>query len=386
MERHYPHTPTYNETRFGTYLSVAQQSYTPEELISMVLEHAKDITLAYGEEKGSQLGIIQDIVLTVPSFATQHERRALLDAAALADLNVLALIDETVAAALHYGMDKMEDPPKTVVFYNLGASSLQVAIVKFMSYPIKESKYAKEKNVGGFEVLAKTWDATFGGQAIDQVIVNHLANEFNAKLTDGRDVRTDARAMAKLRIQANKVKHVLSANSEIPIYIDSLFHDTALSSHMTRPQLERLCADLMDRAVIPIQAAMAMANITTVDDIELIGGGMRVPMVQEQILKLLKVETLGLHINSDESMALGAAFHGANISTAFKVRHVGMTDINPFSVAIQLNDDAEWSKQATMFKANGKLGVKKTIAFTHDQDVYCALDYEASDVLPVGTE
>jgi hypoxia up-regulated 1 len=392
VERHYPHVPIYNETRSGTYISVDKHDYTAEELIAMVLIHAKDITKAYGEEKGSSLGNIKDVVLTVPCFATQHERMALLDAAALADLNVLALIDETTAAALQYGMDKIEETPKIIVFYNLGAFSLQVSVVKFLSYQFKESKYAKNKTVGGFEVLGKAWDSTFGGQAVDQVIVDHLATEFNKLLSDGDDVRTNARAMAKLRLQANKVKHVLSANSEIPIYIDALHKDLALSSHMSRVQLEQLCHDMMARAVTPITTALAMANVTAdqIDGIELIGGGMRVPKVQEEITKLLKVE-LGLHINSDESMALGAAFHGANISTAFKVRHVGMADINPFPVAISLNNIVEteteekWSKQATMFKANGKVGVKKTIAFTHDQDVHCAIDYEDSEILPEGT-
>ena len=392
MERHYPHVPIYNETRYGTYVSVNKHDYTAEELVSMVLMHAKDITKAYGEEKGASLGTIKDVVLTVPSFATQHERMALLDAAALADLNVLALIDETTAAALQYGMDKIEEQPKIIVFYNLGAFSLQVSVVKFLSYQFKESKYAKNKTVGGFEVLGKAWDSTFGGQAVDQVIVDYLATEFNKVLSDGDDVRTNTRAMAKIRLQANKVKHVLSANSEIPIFIDALHNDKPLSSHMSRVQLEQLCNEMMVRAVKPITAALAMANVTAdqVDGIELIGGGMRVPMVQEEIAKLLKVE-LGLHINSDESMALGAAFHGANISTAFKVRHVGMADINPFPVAISLNDIVEteteekWTKQATMFKANGKVGVKKTIAFTHDQDVHCAIDYEDSEILPEGT-
>jgi len=137
--------------------------------------------------------------------------------------------------------------------------------------------------------------------------------------------------------------------------------------------------------------------------------GMRVPRVQEEIKKVLgdKLD-LGMHINSDESMALGAAFHGANISTAFRVRHVGMTDVNPWPITVSLedlplvestgmfglgkktveeNDDEEkWSKHATVFKALGKIGVKKTIAFTHDRDVACALDYdEGSEFLPVGT-
>ena len=217
--------------------------------------------------------------------------------------------------------------------------------------------------------------------------------------------------MAKLRIQANKVKQVLSANNDIPVYIDSLHDDTNYQAHINRATFEEICHDLLLRSSTPIVQALKAANMTLddIDMIELIGGGMRVPRVQEEIKKVLGEKLdLGMHINSDESMALGAAFHGANISTAFRVRHVGMTDVNPWPITVSLedlplvestgifglgkktveeNDDEEkWSKHATVFKALGKIGVKKTIAFTHDRDVACALDYdEGSEFLPVGT-
>jgi len=396
-ERHYPLTPAYNETRFGTTLSVDGSDFTPEELVAMILTHAKDITI----QSHSQASV-KDVVLTVPSFATQHERRALLDAALLANLNVLALIDENTASALNFGMDKVETEPQVVIFYNMGASALQVSIVRYLSYPHKDSKYAKEKTVGGFEILSKAWDSTLGGQSFDQKLVDFMADEFNEKLGDGSDVRTNARALTKLRLQANKVKHVLSANTDFPIYIDGLWKDTPYSSHISRAKLEELCHEELVRAVKPIQDALDRAGLTLDDvhSIEMLGGGMRIPRVQEEILKALKgkIDVLGMHINSDESMALGAAFHGANISTAFRVRHVGMADVNPFPVTIDLTSLSEdqdtpadgeeaWSKHATMFKEFGKVGVKKTIAFTHDKDVHCAIDYEeGSEMLPTGTE
>jgi len=397
-ERHYPILPKYNESRSGLTLMVDGQDFTPEELVAMLLTHARDITIAYGVEKGNPNLVPKDLVLTVPSFYTQHERKALLDAAALAEFNVLALIDETTAAALHFGMDKVMEDPKIFIFYNLGASSLQVSVVRFLSYQYKDSKFAKARTVGGLEVLGKAWDATLGGDALDHRIIEHMADQFNAKWGKG-DVRKFPRAMAKLRIQANKVKHVLSANSEIPIFIEALHDDLPLNTKMDRATLEDLCGDLLQRAVIPITDALKRANVTLeqVDGIELIGGGMRVPKIQEYLQKYLGTSMeLGLHINSDESMALGAAFHGANISTAFKVRHVGMADLNPFSIKISLsemqpsNDEAAatevWSKEATIFKSGGKVGVKKTIAFSYDRDVHCMVDYEETETLPKGTQ
>lgn len=369
----------------------------------MVLGYAEEITHAYGKEKGHVLGTISDCVLTVPSFATQTERLALLDAAKLGGFNVLSLIDENTASALNFGMDKAFEEPQIYLFYNMGASSLQVSVIKFHSYELPESKYSKKmKRFGSIEVLGKGWDATLGGVAFDHRLVEYMADHFNREWRHARghdkDIRTIPRAMTKIRLQANKVKQVLSANTEIPVHMDSLHDDIALSMHISRTHFEELCEDLMERAVAPVHAALASANLTLNDvtAIELIGGGMRVPKVQAGLSRILGDKELGMHINSDESMALGAAFFGANLSTAFRVRQVGLVDINPFPVEVSLENlvekksdsaDAEpWSKKATIFKANSKIGIKKTIAFTHDEDVHCALNYADPETLPLGSQ
>ena len=396
----------YNETRHGVYLLVdGKESHTPEELTAMVLNHAEEFTHLYGKEKGYEYGKIQDCVLTVPSFATQAERKALLDAAKLADFKVLGLIEENTASALNFGMDKMYEEPQIYLFYNLGASSLQVSVIKFHTYELQEKKTrsTKAKTVGSIEILGKAWDATLGGLAFDNRLVDYMADHFNREWHHARghkkDIRDVPRAMTKIRIQANKVKHVLSANQEIPVHMDSLHDDMALSMHISRSQFEELCDDLMERAIAPVHAAVKNAGLTMEDitAIELIGGGMRVPKVQAGLSEALGEKELGMHINSDESMAMGAAFFGANVSTAFRVRHVGLQDVSPFPIAVSLENlvedgkkakkskgEEEWSKQATIFKANGKTGIKKTIAFTHDKDVHCALDYAEEEAIPTG--
>jgi len=412
-DKFYPIKPVYNETRSGICLTVNGNSYTPEELVAMVLVHAKDMTAAYGATTQ-----IKDCVLTVPSFYTQHERRAVLDAMSLAGLNTLALIDETTAAGLHFGIDRIDEVPHNVLFYNMGASALQVTIIQYHSYDRKESRLAKAKKVGAFQVLGRAWDSTLGGQTFDARLVNHMAMEFNdmwnKKRNDGekKDIRSLPRPMAKLRIQANKIKQVLSANADVPVFVDSLYDDMNYQSHISRSLFEGMCDDLLKRSGDPIHDALKAANMT-LDDIhavELVGGGMRVPKVQDMIKEVLGGKhELGMHINSDESMALGAAFHGANVSTAFRVRHVGMTDITPFPISVSLedlpeeakstglfglrkeepvveNEEGPWSKKATIFKANGKIGVRKTITFTHDHDVACSLSYVESDILPIGTQ
>jgi hypoxia up-regulated 1 len=409
-ERHYPVRPVYNETRAGVTLTVDGVEFTPEELVAMVLSHAVDISVAYATEQGSTIAPPKDVMLTVPSYATQPERQALLDAAGLAELNVLGLIDENTASALHYAMDKSFETPQLIIFYNMGASALQVSLIRFFNYE-QPQKFGKPKTVPALEVLGKSWDATLGGQAFDQIVVEYLADEFNKAWhastgkTD-QDVRSSPRAMIKLRLQANKVKHVLSANSEIPVYMEAVHDDVALSTTMTREQLESLASSLWARAIQPVTDVLQQANVTLEEltILELLGGGMRVPRIQTELIENGlggNAALLGKHINSDESMALGAAFAGANISTAFRVRQVGMTDLNPFALSVTLTnlpdgDDTaseasndEWSKKATIFKAFGKVGVKKTIAFTHDTDVHCALDYDTDDeasVLPAGSQ
>jgi hypoxia up-regulated 1 len=398
--------PVYNETRSGTVLTVDGVQFTPEELVAMVLTHAVDISVAYAAEGGSTIAPPRDMVLTVPAYATVAERRALLDAATLADMNVLTLIDENTAAALHYAMDKnFEDKEQLLLFYNLGASALQVSVIRFFNYD-QPQKYGKPKSVPALEVLSKAWDETCGGQAFDHLLVEYLADQFNIAwhkampAKKDSDVRSFPRAMTKLRLQANKIKHVLSANMEIPVHMDAVHDEISLQTHITRTQLEELAGDLLKKAISPIQTALAAANKTVADltGMELIGGGMRIPRIQQEIKAALGEEfELGMHINSDESFALGAAFAGANISTAFRVRAVGMTDVNPFPIGVSLTnlpgegtatsgDDKDWSKQATIFKSFGKIGVKKTIAFTHDRDIHCGLDYDEHDLLPAGTE
>ena len=415
-EKSYPVPFVFNETRNGMTLEVQKAGlYTPEELMAMVLSHAREMTSAFTSDgKPTKDPLPKDAVLTVPSFYTQNERTALLTAASLAGLNVLSLIDENTAAALRYGMDRVvpAGETKTVLFYNLGATSLQVSVVQYSSYTVKES--GKNTTVGAFNVLSKAWDATCGGDAFDAVIVDYLADEFNKQWKKG-DVRDVPRAMAKIRVQAKKVKEVLSANNKIPIYMEGLHDDLDFKSELSREKFEKMSSSLFDRASVPFTAALERASlsISDVDAIELIGGGMRVPKVQESLASVAGGKELGMHINSDESMALGAAFHGANISTAFEAaRKVGMTDVSMFPVGVRLStleseaggglmgmfggkkkkkdkeegeEDEPWGKQATIFKEFGKMGIKKTIAFSHDSDVSVSVVYEESQYLPAGT-
>lgn len=369
---------------------------------------------------------IKDCVITVPASFTQHEREALYTAAEIAELKVLSLIEENTAAALHYGIDRVFEQPSTVLYYNMGAGSVQVTIVTYSSYTVKEA--GKNKTVGQFEVLGKAWDASLGGFNFDVRLADLLATRFNEIWSKkasgkGKDLRDFVRPMTRLRLEANKVKEVLSANAEFPIKAEQLHADIDLTTKVTRTEFEEACKDLFARLTEPIDKALAMANLSLADvqTVELLGGAVRMPKVKKVLDEYFKPANIdvGQHLNGDEAMALGAAFRAANLSTAFRVRKVGMTDVSSFGVAVRLEtlpdagdkksgglfggmfgsktdskhnnapDAEKWSKFTSLYPKKSAVPSKmKTVAFNYDKDILCRLEYEssdASDVLPTGT-
>ena len=422
LESHYfPYQFFANESGV-TSVKQEETYYTPEELLAMMMQHARDVTKNYAEKD------IRDCVLTVPSSFSQHERLALYTAANIADLSVLALIEENTAAALNFGMDRNFDEPTTVLFYNMGASSVQVSIVVFSSTTVKETS-TKNKTVSQFEVVGKAWDTHLGGFSFDVRLAELLADRFNEAWVKkaskkGKvevdpkdyDVRKFSRPMARLRAEALKLKEVLSGNLEFPVKIEQLHADVDLITKVTREEFEERCKDLIDRVTESITGAMDMAEITlqNITAVELIGGGVRVPKVKQTLDTFFRAGDLelGQHLNGDEAMALGAAFRGANLSTAFRVRKVGMVDTSSFSIALNLedapqqpeatgllnsvlnafSDDKEgsksdsdvkeiWSKRVSLFPRRSPVPSKvKTVTFSHDKDIVCRLEYDSDEI------
>jgi len=294
----------------------------------------------------------------------------------------------------------------------------QVLIANYNNYTVKEA--GKNKTIGAFEVKAKTWDMTLGGEQFDIVLMEYFADKFNEKWgaeAKGDDIRSKVRPMQKLRAQATKTKHVLSANTEIPVKVNSLHDDVDLSFLITRTEFEEMATPLLDRVTTPIKEALEFAGLTVadLDAVELIGGAQRIPKIQSILGDFFGDHPLGVHLNADEAPALGAAFEAANLSTAFKVRKTGMTDYSHFPVEVKLRsiatadgggilgglfgggkkDEAaeeeamQWEKQTVMFPAWSKLDAKKKIAFHHDHDISCKVSYapveEGGVALPEGT-
>merc|ERR1711871_837047 len=256
------------------------------------------------------------------------------------------------------------------------------------------------------------WDGNLGGFEFDMIIADMLADKFNEiwakKKKDSGDIRDITRPMARLRTEAKKIKEVLSANTEFPFKVEQLHAELDISTKVTRADFEAASKDLTDRLTVPIDKALKMANLTLSDinSVELLGGSVRMPQVKKKLEEYFGAANIemGQHLNGDEAMALGAAFRAANLSTAFRVRKVGSSDISSFGVRVKLEslnkegekgrgvfglfngkkDDSKdyWEKQTSVFPAKSLVPSKtKTLAFNHDNDILCRIEYENEDNL-----
>ena len=335
----------------------------------------------------------------------------------------------------------------------------QVTIFAYDAYVhVERGAGARNKTVGQARVLAKAWDLGLGGHAFDRLLLNYAADAFNADATKARalpasaggDLRRVPSAMAKMRKNVVKTKEVLSANEEYQMFVESVLPDVDLRVPLSRALLERLAAEagLQRRMTAVIDAALAQARLElgAINALEIVGGGVRMPLVQRTLRTFLADAgvaapeqaasppaaagegeeaaatnatgpaaavvgvVFGQHLNGDESMALGAAFAAANRSSAFRVRKVGMVDAYPFGIGVRVsilpNETAAageeaaataaaaakpWSKRSALFPPLNHVESVKRVSFSVDRDLRAVLFYEAeatdaaSPPLPPGT-
>ncbi|PSS05815.1 Heat shock 70 protein, partial [Actinidia chinensis var. chinensis] len=356
--------------------------YSPEELAAMLLKYAMDLAEFHSKVP------VKDAVITVPPYFGQAERKGLLQAAQLAGLNVLSLINEHSGAALQYGIDKdFSNSSRYVVFYDMGSSSTYAALVYFSAYNAKE--YGKTVSINQFQVKDIRWNPQLGGRDMESRLVEYFADEFNKQLGSGFDVRKSPKAMSKLKKQVKRTKEILSANTAAPISVESLYDDRDFRSTITREKFEELCEDLWEKSLIPLKEVLEHSGLK-VDDVhavELIGGATRVPKLQAKLQEFLGREDLDRHLDSDEAIVLGAALHAANLSDGIKLnRKLGMIDGSSYGVVIEL-DSPDLSKDEStrqLVHRMKKLPSKMSKYVTHNKDFEVSLAYDSEDILPPG--
>jgi hypoxia up-regulated 1 len=353
--------------------------FSAEEATAMYLAHIKEFSELHTSSP------VRDAVLTVPMFSTQAERIALIDAADLAGLNVLGIVEENTAAAIHYGIDRIENGTHTLLLYNMGSASTQLSLVEYSSF--SEKVAGKPKLVGSARVIAKSYDASLGGRSFDSALLAYVTAAFNAdskvssKLpaSAGGDINKVPTSMVKISKAVLKAKEVLSANDNFVVNLEGVLPDVDFRVPVSRAILEKASDDagLLTRVTNLIDDVLSQAgvNVSVIDAVELVGGGVRMPkvaaVIKEHVARLFAVAAKGLtpmkavepvknnssnatanataastvpsgpvvgtHMNGDESFALGSAFVAANRSSAFRVRKVGMVDATPFAVGVRLS-------------------------------------------------
>lgn len=373
-----------------TFLGV-KQSFSNVQLLAAYLGKLK--TTASNELKQP----VHDVVLSVPLWFSDRQRRAVLDAAQVVGLNVLRLINDTTASALGYGITKSDlpdvpeddaPPPadgsevprkRNVLFLDIGHSSLQISLVQLWKSHLS--------------VVASASNPHLGGRDIDIALVHHFANEFKGKYKI--DVLSNAKATFRLLASAEKLKKVLSANAEGVLSVESIMNDVDASSKLTRDELEGLIAPLLQGVAQPIkevlEATKEIVPPEQLDAIELIGGSTRIPAVRAAISSALAAagvtKPLSTTLNQDEAVARGATFSCAMLSPVFRVREFHIADVLGGKKGIKFSweraptDSPSDDTELTVFSPTSRIPSTKILTFFRPANSSFEIDvnYEGGD-------
>ena len=346
-----------------------KEAFTATQLVAMFLSKVKSIASA-------ELKLpVSDIVISVPPWFTDVQRRSLMDAAEIAGLKLLRLINDTTATALGYGITKLdlptaEEKPRRVAFVDIGHSSYSCSIVEFKK--------------GELAVKSTASDRHFGGRNFDKALVDHFAKEFKEKYKI--DIYTNPKALVRVATAAEKMKKILSANAQAPISIESLMNDVDVSGMMKRDELEELLKPLLERATAPLEQALAEAKmkVEDIDAVEMVGGCTRVPSLKDRISKFFG-KPLSFTLNQDEAVARGCAFSCAILSPVFRVRDFSIHDIVNYSIEFnweQSPDIPDEDTSLTVFNKGNVMPSTKILTFYRKQPFDLEAKYAKPDTLP----
>lgn len=330
-------------------LPVTGKEYSPQEISAMILAKLKTDAETYLGET------ITKAVITVPAYFNDSQRQATKDAGKIAGLEVLRIINEPTAAALSYGLDKKKN--ETILVFDLGGGTFDVSVL--------------DVGEGVIEVRATNGDTHLGGDDWDERIVNWVADEF--KRDNGIDLRQDRQALQRLREAAEKAKIELSSVMETEINLPYITADASGPKHLqiklTRAKLEQLTTDLVERLRGPFTAALKDANLQSnqINEVVLVGGASRMPMVQDLVRSLTNKEP-HKGVNPDEVVAVGAAIQAGVLGG--DVKDVLLLDVTPLSLGVETLGGV----MTTLIERNTTIPVKKTEVFSTADDNQTAVD------------
>lgn len=332
-------------------IAVNDRKYSPEEISATILQKMKKTAEDY---LGSD---VKKCVVTVPAYFNDTQRQATKDAAEIAGMECVRIINEPTAAALAYGVDKSDKDMKVAVF-DFGGGTFDISILDFGG--------------GVFEVLGTNGDTHLGGSDIDNQIINWLVEEF--KSAEGIDLSKDNMAMQRLKEAAEKAKIELSSSLSTDINLPYIGVVDGTPKHMnetlTRAKFESLIADLVKRTIEPCKSALKDANLSAsdIDEVILVGGSTRIPCVQKAVEDFFG-KAPSKSVNPDECVAIGAAIQGAIINKENGVDDIVLLDVTPLSIGIETMGGV-FSK---LIEANTTIPCKKSQTFTTATDNQTAI-------------
>ncbi len=356
---------------------VGEEPFLVEELLAMELKNIRKNAQALAG-KGSS---IQDAVITIPPFYTADEKRAVALAADLAGLRLLSLVSDGLSVGLNYATSRSfptakEGKPEIHLVYDMGAGSTSATVLKFQGKTVKDVGRFN-KTIQEVQILGTGWDRTLGGDALNQVVMEDMIQKFidtNRMKTLGveaKHIKEHGRTMAKLWKEAEKIRQVLSANTETLASFEALYYeDVKFKYKLTRSGFEELVSAYANRVQKPITEALGLAklSIADIESVVLHGGAVRTPFVQKQLEAVVgDAEKLRTNVNSDEAAVFGAAFKAAGISPSFRVKEIRAADNAGYAVGASWTSDGK-QRQQKLFVPTSPSGVEKQVSFKVTED------------------
>lgn len=370
-----------------------KDAFLVEEILAMQLKEVKsNADLMAG--KGSD---IRDAVITYPAFYTAEEKRSLVLAAELAGLNIETLVSDGLAVGLNYATSRQfpsvsdGEKPEYHVVFDMGAGSTTASVLRFQSRQVKDFGRFN-KTIQEIHVLGAGWDKTLGGDSLNDLIVDDMVAKLveDKKLKDKvtpEQVKAHGKTMARLWKDAEKVRQVLSANTETSTSFEGLYdEDLNFKYKLSRANFEKMAAEHAVRVGAPLKKALEVAGLK-LDDINSVvlhGGAIRTPFVQKELEKVCgSSKKIRTNVNADEAAVFGAAFKGAALSPSFRVKDIRAHDAATYPVVLKWTSDGKERNQK-LFTSTSQVGPEKQVTVKNLEDFEMSFAQQVGETaLPV---